>query len=124
MFKCNVGSTVTRPVQEPLAVTRLVNKCTPEQITLYQMALNLYVTINENSVVPSTELARLLDQVNCTGRQILFETHLSNNCKIGLNATENKFYPLNKLIVMDKLSWSFPLFKKHMKIQFLKNGNT
>ena len=100
------------------------NKCTPNQITQYQMAINLYAIVNENSIVPSTELARLLDQVNCTSRQVLFETHLSNNCRIGLNAIENKFYPLNKLIVMDKLSWSFTLFKKHMKIQFLKNGNT
>ena len=99
------------------------NKCTPKQITLYQMAINLYAIVNKNSIVPSTELTRLLDQVNCTGRQVLFD-HLSNNYKIGLNAIENKFYPLNKLIVMDKLSWSFALFKKHMKNQFLKNGNT
>ena len=29
------------------------NKCTPKQITLYQMAINLYAIVNENSIVPS-----------------------------------------------------------------------
>ena len=107
-----------------LNIHKTNNKCTPEQITMYQLALNLYSTLNEKSITPSTELVRVLDQVVCTRRQVLFEIHKSNTSKIGLNSAENKFYPLNKLIVMDKLSWSYPLFKKHMKSQFLKFGNT
>ena len=51
------------------------NKCTPDQITLYQMALNLYKTINEveSNFIPSTELIRLLEQVIVTRRQVVFE---------------------------------------------------
>ena len=37
---------------------------------------------------------------------------------------ENKLYHLNKLILMDTLSWSFARFKKQMKLQFLIFGNT
>ena len=59
-----------------------------------------------------------------TRRQVMFEIFKTNNFKIGMNSNENKFYNLNKLIVRDKLNWSFPRFKKHMKIQFLKFGKT
>ena len=90
---------------------------------MYQLALNLYATLNENSLTPSTELVRVLDHVVCSTRQVLFETFRFNANKIGLNSAENKFYPLNKLIVMDKLAWKYPLYKKHMKLQFLKYGN-
>ena len=91
---------------------------------MYQIALNLFKTLNENSVTISTELARVLHQVVCTRRQIMFEIHKTNRSKIGMNANKNNLSHISKLIVMDKLSWSFVLFKKHMKIQFLKFGNT
>ena len=102
------------------------SKSTPAQITLYQLSLNLYKTVNENvkSLSPSTELIQLLEQMVITRRQVMFEIFKTNNFKIGMNANENKFYHLNKLIVTDKLNWSFPRFKKHMKIQFLKFGKT
>ena len=54
----------------------------------------------------------------------MFERHKGNKSKIGMNMNENKFYPLNKLIIMDNLSWSFARFKKQMKIKFLLFGNT
>ena len=102
------------------------NKCTPAQITMYHLSLNLYRTLNENVTVnsPSTELIRLLEQVVITRRQVMFELFKTNKSKIGMNANENKLYHINKLIVMDKLNWSLPRFKKHMKIQFLTFGNT
>ena len=102
------------------------NKCTPAQITMYQLAFNLYKTVNENDnlLPPSTEFIRLLEQVIVTRRQVLFELFKTNKSKIGMNSNENKLYHINKLIVMDKLSWNFPRYKKHMKTQFLKFGNT
>ena len=72
----------------------------------------------------TTELIRLHDQMIVTRRQVMFELFKTNNCKVGMNANENKLYHLNKLIVLDKLNWSLPRFRKHMKIQFLKFGNT
>ena len=91
---------------------------------MYQIAINLYKTLNENSSNPSTELIRLLEQIVCTRRQVMFELFKANRSKIGMNANENKLYHINKLIVLDKLNWSFALKKTHMKLQFLKFGNT
>ena len=79
-------------------------KCTPNQIIMYQIALTLFKTINKNLPAPSTELVRLLDQVICTSRQVMFQLHKTNRSKIGKNTNENKHYHINKLIVMDKLS--------------------
>ena len=101
-------------------------KCTPSQITLYTMSIALFKTINEchNTTTPSTEVIRMLEQMVLTRRQVMFEVLRTNNSKIGMNSTENKFYHLNKLIVLEKLNWSLPRYKKHMKIQFLKFGTT
>ena len=103
---------------------KINNKCTPNQIMLYQISLLLFETANENSSTPSRSFVRLMDQVVCSGRQVMFELHRANRTKIGMNSIENKLYHINKIIVMDKLNWSYPLFKKHMKLQFLKFGNT
>ena len=100
------------------------NKCTPNQIMLYQNAINLHKTINESLQVLSTEQLRLFEQMICTRRQIIFELFRTNKSKIGINSNENNFYHINKLIVMEKLNWSIPLFKKHMKMQFLTFENT
>ena len=99
-------------------------KCTPNQIMMYQLSLNLFASLNESSTVPSTQMVRLLDQIICTSRQTMFEIHKGNKSKIGMNMNENKFYPLNKLILMDNLNWSFAHFKKQMKTKFLIFGNT
>ena len=99
-------------------------KCTPEQIMLFQLSINLYKTINENLPIPSTELVRLLDQVICSSRQTLFEIFRQNHFKIGMNSNAYKFYHINKQIVLEKLNWTFPRYKKHMKLQFLKFGYT
>ena len=69
-------------------------------------------------------LSKLMNQVVCTSRQVMFELHRTNQSKIGMNCTVNKLYHISKLIVLDKLKYSYPLFKKHMKLQFLKFGNT
>ena len=103
---------------------KLNKKCTPNQIMMYQLSLNLYASLNENFTVPSNQMVGLLDQIICTGRQTLFELWKGNNSKIGMNMNENKLYPLNKLILMDNLPWSFACFKKQMKIKFLIFGNT
>ena len=41
-----------------------------------------------------------------------------------MNSGSIKFYHLNKLIGLDFLNLSFVHFKKLMKVQFLKYGNT
>ena len=99
-------------------------KCTPSQIMLYQISLLLFKVVNENSPIPSLSFVKLMEQVICTRRQIMFESQRNNNSKIGMNSLENKLYHVSKLIVMEKLNWTLPRFKKHMKIQFLKFGNT
>ena len=101
-----------------------MSKKYPEQFMMYQLSINAYKSLNENVPVPTLELVRLLDQIICPRRQTLLDT-LRNNCfKIGMNTNANKVYHIRKQIVLEKLSWSFPRFKKHMKLQFLKFGNT
>ena len=99
-------------------------KSTHEQFMMYQLSINAYKSLNENVQVPTLELVRLLDQIICPRRQTLLDTLRNNRFKIGMNTNANKVYHIRKKIVLDKLSWSFPRFKKHMKLQFLKFGNT
>ena len=54
----------------------------------------------------------------------MFELCRNNKSKIGLNSNENKSYHVSKQIVLEKFNWNYSRFKKHMKIQFLKFGNT
>ena len=93
---------------------------------MYQNAINLFKMLNRNSNTnsPSTDMIRILEQLVITRRQVMFELYRTNRSKIGMNAIENRLYHLNKLIVIDKLGWNFPRFKKHMKVQFLKYGNS
>ena len=102
----------------------MYKKSTPNQIMMYQITLLLFKTVNETCHVPSGSFTKLMDQIVCTRRQIMFETHRSNKSKIGMNSLENKLHHVSKLIVMDKLNWSLPRYKRHMKLQFLKFGNT
>ena len=97
---------------------------TPKQITLYQLSLKLHKLLNEVPNERSLEHVAILDQMICTGRQLSIKTFKNNKSKIGLNTTANKIYPLNGLISFDSLNLGFVHFKKLMKIQFLKNGNT
>ena len=98
-------------------------KCTPDQIMMFQLSLNAYKTINDNLTVPSTELVRLLDQIVCSRRQTLFEVYRTNLFKIGMNSNANKLFHISRQIVLEKFTWNYPHFKKHMKLQFLKFGN-
>ena len=99
-------------------------KSTPEQISLYQSALKLHKTVNENLEDFTFEQVTVLDQIICTSRQINFQ--IARNCihKIGMNTTSNKLYALSNLIGLGMLNLSFVHFKKLAKLQFLKYGNT
>ena len=99
-------------------------KCTPEQIMYYQLSLNAYKTLNNVEAPLDTETIRVLDQIICTRRQVFLETHKINRYKIGMNSNENKLYHIRKLILLEKLDYSFVHFKKEMKGQFLKYGKT
>ena len=103
---------------------KIHKKSTPKQITLYQMALRLHKLVNENLVDLTFEQITVMDQMICTRRQINFEIHRNNTGKIGMNTTANKLYPLNHLIGLNMLNLSYIHYKKLIKIQFLKNGNT
>ena len=41
-----------------------------------------------------------------------------------MNTAANKFYHITKMIGLDKLNFGFVHYKKIMKMQFLKYGNT
>ena len=102
----------------------MCKKCTPKQITLYQIALKLHKTIAEIENEVSFENCTVLNRMVCTSRQLTFENYRDNKSKIGMNTTNNKLYHISKLVSLDALNCSFVLFKKLMKIQFLRNGKT
>ena len=105
-------------------VHKLNKKCTPQQIMLYQISINLYKTLNYTTCLPPTEVIRVIEQIISTRRQVLFETFCSNRSKIGMNANENKFYHINKQIPLANLNLNFEAYKRLMKIKFLLFGNT
>ena len=97
-------------------------KCTPKQITLHQISLNLFKILNDPLL--RTETISVLEQSVFTRRQTNFEILRVNQTKIGMNTLANKFYHITKMIGLDKLNLSFVHYKKIMKIQFLKYGKT
>ena len=99
-------------------------KCTPKQIMLYKLSINLHKTFNSTENFITTETIRLFEQTISNRRQTLFEVYRNNNKKIGMNTAANKFYHINKLVGLDKLNMAFVHYKKIMKIQFLKYGKT
>ena len=99
-------------------------KCTPNQIMSYQSSILLFKTLNNAFTYCSTEHANILNNIICTRRQLKIEIIRSNNTKIGMNMASNRFYQISKQVGLDLLNLSFAHFKKLMKIQFLKNGNT
>ena len=101
-------------------VHRHNKKCTPEQIMLYQISLNLYKTLNFSNNEPPTEVIRVFEQMISTRRQILFESFRSNRSKIGMNANENKFYHINKQIPLTTLNLSFVAFKTRHEVEIFK----
>ena len=103
-------------------VHKIGKKCTPNQITLYQISLRLHKMLNDP--VMKTETLHVIEQSVFTGRQLTFNILRNNNSKIGMNTQANKFYYISKLIGLDKLNLNFVHFKKMMKIQFLKYGKT
>ena len=108
-------------------VHEISKKCTPNQIMLYQSALQLYKTLNfemPSFDKPTFESITVLHQMPLSSRQHLFLIFKQNNTKIGMNTTANKFYQLSGKITLNSLGYSFVHFKKLMKIQFLKYGKT
>ena len=99
-------------------------KCTPYQITLYQSALKLHKTLNENLEDLTFEQITVLNEIICTSRQCNFQICRSNHFKIGMNTTANKFFSLSNMISLSMLNLTFVHFKKLAKIQFLKYGKT
>ena len=80
--------------------------------------------LNETPNDCSLEHVIILNQIVSFGRQLSFIIFKSNNCKIGLNTTANKLFPLNGFIGFDAINLGFVNFKRLMKFQFLKNRNT
>ena len=107
-----------------LSESKKSKKCTLGQIMLYKTSLKLHKVYNATENSLNTETIRLFEQLVCSRRQINFELYRDNALKIGMNTTANKFYHINKQIGLDTLNMNFVHFKKLMKLQFLKNGNT
>ena len=105
-------------------IHRVSKKSTPEQILMYNHAIQLHKTINHEDFPSTFEHFTLINQTICTGRQLRFRTYRNNKSKIGMNTTANKFHCLTDLIGFDTLNLSFLKFKKLAKIQFLKFGHT
>ena len=70
------------------------------------------------------EHVTIINEIISTPRQLTFETFRNNVCKIGMNTTVNKLYHVRKMVSLDSLNLKFVHYKKLMKFQFLKNGNT
>ena len=87
-------------------------KCTPLQIMYYQMALNLFKTLNSQDHELSFETITVYDQIVCSRRQIKFQIHRDFTYKIGLNTTENKLYYLNNQIGLNLLDLNYVHYKK------------
>ena len=98
-------------------------KCTPKQIMLYQISLNLHKLLNSDGPM-TNELVTVLDQMICGSRQLRFEIYRNFQGKIGMNTTANKFFFITNQISLDSLNLSFVHYKKIVKMQFLKNGKT
>ena len=104
-------------------IHKINSKCTPQQIMLYQIALNLHRVLNSD--LPLTfEKISLLDQMVCGRRQLRFEVLRNFQGKIGMNTQANKFYHVSNMIGLDLLNLGFVHYKKVAKVQFLKFGNT
>ena len=99
-------------------------KCTPKQIMYYKTSLRLHKVLNDTDPILKTETVHLLEQTVCSRRQLTFELYRTNKSRIGMNTAANKFYHINKLIALDTFNLGFVHYKKLMKIQFMKNGNT
>ena len=84
----------------------------------------LHKTINHPDFPSNFEHISLLEQTICTSRQLRFRLFRNNRSKIGMNTTANKLHCLTDQINFDVLSLGFLHYKKLMKIQFLKFGNT
>ena len=116
MYNCNEMSFVN------IHIT--CKKSTPEQIMGYQSALQLHKVFSSIFIECTSEHVRILSNVVCSTGQIKFEIIRDNRVKIGMNTGSNKFYQLNKQISLDSINLSYVHFKKLMKIQFLKYGNS
>ena len=73
----------------------------------YQTSLQLHISINEIFDCCTSEHARLLNNIVCTGRQLKFEIIRNNRSKIGKNTFSNKFFHMSKLIGPDTLNLNF-----------------
>ena len=66
----------------------------------------------------------IINEIISAPRQLTFETFRNNRCKIGMNTRVNKLYHVRKIISIESLNLKFVHYKKLMKFQFKKNGNT
>ena len=99
-------------------------KCTPIQLSLYQLSISLHNRLNFDETDPCFETLTVLDQIICTRRQINFQIFRINKLKIGINTTANKLSNLNNMIALENLNLNKAQFKRFAKSQFLKYGST
>ena len=91
---------------------------------LYQQAIQLHKAINQVDFPQSFEHVTIVEQTECTSRQLQFKIFKNDNRKIGMNMTANKLHCISNQIGLDLLNLMFVHYKKIMKIQFIKYGKT
>ena len=70
-------------------IHKVKKKCTPKEIMLYQIAINLHKVINCDKPL-SFEQVTILNQIICGRRQLRFEILRDFNGRIGINMMANK----------------------------------
>ena len=100
------------------AIHRLANRGTPEQVSKYKHALQMYKLFNSNSM--SDDWVSLNDQQNFNGRNEHIQIFKKSNYRVGNNLLVNRFHNLNNKIEYSWFNDSFESFKIKCKNIFLK----
>ena len=96
----------------------LSGRATPEKMTTYKLALQLYKTFNNR--VPSADWIRININIINTSRKTKFSINKTNRLKIGMNVLSNRFWHLNGMLDLKWFNLSFNSFKINCKRLLLK----
>ena len=99
------------------AIHRLAKRGTPEQMSTYKHALQLYKLFNSSNM--TDDWVSLNDQQTFNGRNEHIHIYKKLNYKVGQNFLVNRFQPLNDKIKYTWFNDSFDSYKIKCKNLFL-----
>ena len=99
------------------AIQRLAKRDTPEQMSTYKHALQLYKLVNSTNM--TDDWISLNDQQTFNGRNEHIHTVKTSNYKVGCNLLVNRFQPLNDKIKYSWFNESFDSYKMKCKNLFI-----